>query len=1027
MEAGQLVRLKSDPGRQGVLTGKFRERAGVKNYQVVFPEGSSYIPEYELEFIEEDNSDPFDLVRQGRFGRVSDLRRNLSHIQLSGRLANLVYSMDTTNTDFYAYQFKPVLSFLESPSNGLLIADEVGLGKTIEAGLIWTELRKRYDSRRLVVVCPAMLREKWKEELQNRFGVEASILNAAELLSELRRSKDDIPDGRAVICSIQGLRPPKNWRDEIEGVKGPRHQLAEYLDEQTDSDPIIDLLIVDEAHYLRNPKSQNAKLGQLLRGVSDHVALLSATPVNLHDDDLFHLLNLVDPDSFDVKGIFPQVLEANEPLIKARKAALDLSAGPDDIKGPLIKAQQHKLLSDNLQLKELIKTTLNAEVLNSRAERVKLANRIEKVNLLRHAVSRTRKAEVTEWRVVRKPFTEYVPLNQTERDFYDVVTNAIRIYAIKADISEGFLLASPQRQVSSCMYAAAKSWKGRIDSFAEQLYEDLGIETEQKLNLSPLIQHICDYVMPTLDLESLRRHDSKYEKFRKSLLKYLKDSPKEKVIVFSYFRGTLEYLIERLGEDGINCQILMGGMKETKHDIIKHFRDDPKIKVLLSSEVASEGVDLQFCRLLINYDLPWNPMRVEQRIGRLDRIGQESPSISIWNLCYEGTIDQRIVQRLFDRLHIFERALGSMEAILGDKISDLTADLLMHQLTPEEEEQRIDQTALAVECVRHDQEELEKEASNLIAHGGYILEAVQAAHDFNRRITEQDLYVYVRDYLNRYCQWFTFLQLQTDKLIFDLQLPPSTAVELSEFIRKKKLFGQTNLQTGETRRCQFINKVMRSNAREEHISQFHPLVRFISEDLRARDEAFYPLVAIRVPQKDLPKLLAGQYAFAVSCWVFSGLRTQEELRARIYRLGGNDVPDSDLSWDIVNTARVAGQDWLSVNSDIEKNVLSDGLDICAEQLTIDFQQERKNRENENQDRVSFQLQSARRHLDRQLASITNQLENYRMSGRTKMIAPLKGRIRRVKERFQLQEERLVHKGRLTSSTQDVCMGVIDIY
>ncbi len=139
MEAGQRVRLKSDPGRVGVLTGRFRE-LGKKTlqYQIMFPEGSSYQPEYEIEVIDSESDDPFVLLEKGRFGRVSELRRNLSHIQLSGRLANMVYSMDTTNTDFYAYQYKPVLSFLESPSNGLLIAGEVGLGKTIEAGLIWT-------------------------------------------------------------------------------------------------------------------------------------------------------------------------------------------------------------------------------------------------------------------------------------------------------------------------------------------------------------------------------------------------------------------------------------------------------------------------------------------------------------------------------------------------------------------------------------------------------------------------------------------------------------------------------------------------------------------------------------------------------------------------------------------------------------------------------------------------------------------------------------------------------------------------
>lgn len=310
MEAGQRVRLKSDPGRAGVLTGRFHKLGKTIQFQVMFPEGSSYQPEYEIEVIDDESDDPFALLKKGRFGRIPELRRNLSHIQLSGRLANIVYSMDTTNTDFYAYQYKPVLSFLESPSNGLLIADEVGLGKTIEAGLIWTELRSRYDARRVMVLCLAVLREKWQAELRERFGVEATILNAEEVLIELRKNKSEIPDGKAIICSLQGIRPPKNWDDEEEEavIGGTRRELARFLKSQAESDPIIDLLIIDEAHYLRNPETQTAELGQLLRAVSEHVVLLSATPLNLKEDDLFHLLNLVDPDTFDAKGVFPQVL-----------------------------------------------------------------------------------------------------------------------------------------------------------------------------------------------------------------------------------------------------------------------------------------------------------------------------------------------------------------------------------------------------------------------------------------------------------------------------------------------------------------------------------------------------------------------------------------------------------------------------------------------------------------------------------------------------------------------------------------------
>ena len=141
-----------------------------------FPGGKIFLPEYALKKVGIDK-DWTELLAEFEFGRADDLRRNLTHIHLCGRLANLVYSMDATHIDFLPYQYKPVLSFLESPSKGLLIADEVGLGKTIEAGLIWTELRSRFESRRLLVVCPAFLRDKWCLELKNRFGIEARIIS----------------------------------------------------------------------------------------------------------------------------------------------------------------------------------------------------------------------------------------------------------------------------------------------------------------------------------------------------------------------------------------------------------------------------------------------------------------------------------------------------------------------------------------------------------------------------------------------------------------------------------------------------------------------------------------------------------------------------------------------------------------------------------------------------------------------------------------------------------------------------------
>lgn len=126
---------------------------------VQFPDGPERVLAGSLEKVEAENRDPYHLLSRGDYGGVAHLRGSITYYRLSGKLANLIYSLNTTNTKFLPYQFKPVLQYLDSPSRGLVIADEVGLGKTIEAGLIWTELRARQDARRLLVVCPAMLKE----------------------------------------------------------------------------------------------------------------------------------------------------------------------------------------------------------------------------------------------------------------------------------------------------------------------------------------------------------------------------------------------------------------------------------------------------------------------------------------------------------------------------------------------------------------------------------------------------------------------------------------------------------------------------------------------------------------------------------------------------------------------------------------------------------------------------------------------------------------------------------------------------
>ena len=233
------VRLRDNPGRQGTTTGKTRQVGTHLYVQVDFGPNDKQYKQYELLEPVGSDLDMYDLLDAGSFGGPSDLRRILTFEKIKGELTNVLYSMEASNTDFYPHQFKPVLKFIESPVGRLLIADEVGLGKTIESIYIWKELQARNDARRLLVVCPAMLREKWRSDLRNRFNISSDIVDAKGLLQAL---SDLSPRGGSrsftYIASLEALRPPvkppRNFEDPE--VTSSRAQLGRLLDANTASD-----------------------------------------------------------------------------------------------------------------------------------------------------------------------------------------------------------------------------------------------------------------------------------------------------------------------------------------------------------------------------------------------------------------------------------------------------------------------------------------------------------------------------------------------------------------------------------------------------------------------------------------------------------------------------------------------------------------------------------------------------------------------------------------------------------------------
>ena len=1023
------VRVRTAPDKEGRITGKTRERGGRTRYQVDFGNCQEYVLETNLEQVPE-LQDVYDLLEAGNYGGVVNLRTVITHRRLTGRLADVVYSMEATNTEFYPYQFKPVLNFLDSPSRGILIADEVGLGKTIEAGLIWTELRARMDADRLLVLCPAMLREKWKEELAHRFGVNAEICSAKEMHEILQERKRNNLRGFAAIASLQGMRPPRGWEDDSR-AKTATVELANYLLENELEDALFDCVIVDEAHYLRNPNTQTHKLVRLLRPVSESLILLSATPIQLRSADLFHLLNLIDEESFRYLDAFDEILEANQPLIELSSRLRESPITQGEFTEAVGNCLANNLLQNNRQLQYMRDNPPVSSELQSAVGRENYANRIERVNLLARVVNRSRKRDVQQNRVVREPYAPSIPMSPLEQKFYGEVTDSVREYCLDRDLAEGFILTIPQRQMCSSMPAALRAWNRKLEQYADEelVYETTGYEngSGKKLKLGPLVQQLAENTGRFATFKELKADDSKYSVLRRTLQDYWKGYPDKKVIIFSYYRETLRYLRERMVEDGLECMLIYGGMKESKHEMINRFRKSNSIRVLLASEVASEGVDLQFCSFIINYDLPWNPMRVEQRIGRIDRIGQQEDRINIHNFFYADTLDDRIYQRLYDRLDVFRFALGDLEAVLGEKIRQLTHELLTHKLNEKQENERIRQTEIAIARQRREQEELEKEAAQLAAHGDYVLNKVRAAREMRRYIDGEHLWIYVRDFLESRFPGSSLVRMSDHPLEVDIQLTRDAKVELRHFLDSTRYSGTTRLMreaAGELVKCVFSNHADFSDSRHEIINQYHPLVRFVTSSLA--ENQFYPLVSAKIGLAAHEWLRKGTYLFVVNQWSTQGARSIEKLVYKGMSLTDNAEISDELAERLVSTAVANGSDWPAVRGQLDYASALEHYESLVDVMDDEFQEYARQMEMQNSDQVDYLVRVLLERKESQVKRNNEIIERLKSEGKLRTIKAREGSIRKLEETLDLKIAQYEKQRTISTNQRNVIAGVIHV-
>ena len=535
-----------------------------------------------------------------------------------------------------------------------------------------------------------------------------------------------------------------------------------------------------------------------------------------------------------------------------------------------------------------------------------------------------------------------------------------------------------------------------------------------------------------MDLDRLIEVDTKYHRLKTILIDFLRKHPNEKVVVFSTFHPTLDYLAGRLEADGVSCIQLKGGQRETKDDTIARFSDPDGPRVLLSSEVGGEGVDLQFSRVVINYDLPWNPMLLEQRIGRIDRLGQEADKVLIWNILYANTIDSRIYRRLYDKLDLCRTALGDFEEILGDAIRKLEIDLLSGHLSVEQQERRIDQTAQALENRRLEEQRLEHDAANLIAYGDYILNQVQAARKLHRWISGEDIQRYVFDYLRLHYPGCELRQVEPTTPVFEIELSSRAKFDLTEFIRHHRLSFTTRLTSTSPRpvRCRFDSCVAgTANRSEEMVSQFHPLVRMVSNRIADSDEQLTPAVALTLSHRSVEaSVRPGTYVLAAVLWSFRALQNTEKLAYAATLLdAGNELLEPETAERLAVSALADGQDWLEARNVVNlERAYQVANDLLLDNLDEKYENFQRELEARNEDRADIQLQTLKQHLRRQTAKLEKILQRHSTRDRVALVKATKGRIRALQNRVEQQRLRIESQREVLSQSKDIAIAIIQL-
>ena len=606
----------------------------------------------------------------------------------------------------------------------LLIADEVGLGKTIQAGLLLRQAWLAGKAKRVLILAPKAVLKQWQIELREKFNLDWPIYDgqkllwfpsaARQVLGEPTSNGSAWHEQPAVIASSQLMR---------------RSERAKVL--LAEAAP-WDLIVLDEAHHARR-RSSGAKqqdrpnaLLRLMRELKNRtqgLLLLTATPMQVHPIETWDLLALLGLPAEWTESAFLQFfddLEHPNPSHEALERLAHLFRSVERAFGetPSESAQRLADLS-RLQTRKLLsalrdQATIPRRQLQANAREAALAL-MRSQTPIRHLVSRYTRQLLRRYAKAGRlgsPIAErdvedrFLPMTGAEQTLYEAVETYIASAYDQAGAAErnavGFVMTVYRRRVASSFHALRRTFGRRLAAMDEREAVLLA-EAEEDAPDDETGELFDADELERLAREALRADeraqingllaranalppDSKLTSL-KTVLAELRALGYRQAMVFTQFTDTMDFLRDALRQDAgarLMCFSGRGGEAPSadgtwrpipRDDAKRRFREG-EADVLLCTDAAAEGLNFQFCGALVNYDMPWNPMRVEQRIGRIDRLGQQHPRIRIVNLHYEGTVETDVYRALRERIHLFETVVGRLQPILAQLPGTITRAVL---------------------------------------------------------------------------------------------------------------------------------------------------------------------------------------------------------------------------------------------------------------------------------------------------------------------------------------------------------------